>query len=165
MEMALRRKTEAWCAARLLAIAAAGAGVACVAPTAQAGYYHVYGCRTPAGQPAPADGWTGSVAPGGAYDQYARNTCAESGALTAALGDATGHGVYIDRATWTFRAPPGDTIAAATLFRAGDTAGGSGPLSTYEYWLAGPTEDRVRQLRVHPRLPWRGRQQGTARPG
>src|SRR5436190_5196409 len=141
MEMALRRKTEAWCAARLLAIAAAGAGVACVAPTAQAGYYHVYGCRTPAGQPAPADGWTGSVAPGGAYDQYARNTCAEGGALTAALGDATGHGVNSDRGQWVFTGPAGDTIAAASLFRAGGTVGGTGPVFTYEFWLAGPGEN------------------------
>src|SRR2546423_3204549 len=121
MEMVLRRKSAACRAARLLAIAAAGAGVACVAPAAQAGYYHVYGCRTPAGQPAPADGGTGSGAPGGAFYPYARNTCAEGGALTAALGDATGHGVSIDQAKWTFTAPPGDTIAAARPFRAGDT--------------------------------------------
>ena len=124
MEMVLRRKSAACRAARLLAIAAAGAGVVCVAPAAQAGYYHVYGCRTPAGQPAPADGWTGSVAPGGAFDQYARNTCTEGGALIAALGDATGHGANGDRGQWVFTTPPGDTIAAATLFRAGGTGGG-----------------------------------------
>src|SRR5437763_11350372 len=126
MEMVLRRMRTALIAVLALTAAALAAAV----PVARAGQYHVYGCRTPAGQPAPADGWTGSVAPGGAYDQYARNTCAEGGALTAALGDATGHGTYIGRATWTFGAPPGDTIAAATLFRAGDTAGGSGPLWT-----------------------------------
>src|SRR2546421_7313777 len=141
METALRRKWTARRAAGMLAIAATGASLAIVVPGAQAGYYHVYGCRTPAGQPAPADGWTGSVAPGGHFDQYARNTCAEGGALTAALGDATGHGVNGDRGQWVFTAPAGDAIAAATLFRAGGTGGGSGPTTTYEFWLAGPGEN------------------------
>src|SRR5476649_19128 len=53
--------------------------------TAQAGQYHVYSCRTPAGEAAPADGWSGSVAPGGAYDDYTLNTCSQGGALVAAL--------------------------------------------------------------------------------
>src|SRR5438105_14475205 len=119
MEMFLRSTQAA-----LIALALAAAALASGAADAWAGQYHVYGCRTPAGQPAPADGWSGSVAPGGAFDQYAKNTCAEGGALIAALGYATAHGAYIDKATWAFAAPPGQRIAAATLFRAGDDAGG-----------------------------------------
>ena len=34
---------------------------------AQAGRYHVYSCRTPTGEVAPTDGWSGSVAAGGAF--------------------------------------------------------------------------------------------------
>src|SRR2546421_10567559 len=131
MEKALRRKWVTRRAARMLALAATGASLSIAVPSAPAGQYNVYGCRTPAGQPAPADGWTGSVAAGGAYDQYARNTCGEGGALIAALGDATGQGAYVDRATWTFASPAGGTIAGATLFRAGGTAGGPGPLWPY----------------------------------
>jgi len=41
---------------------------------AEAGEYHVYSCRTPSGESAPADGWSGSVAAGGAFDDYAKNT-------------------------------------------------------------------------------------------
>src|SRR5437763_1418810 len=96
MEMVLRRMRTALIA--VLALTAAA--LAAVVPVARAGQYHVYGCRTPAGQPAPADGWSGSVAPGGAFDQYAKNTCTQGGALIAALGDATTHGAYIDRAAW-----------------------------------------------------------------
>src|SRR6202035_3431434 len=94
------------------------------------------------GQPAPTDGWSDSVAPGGAFDQYVKNTCAEGGALAAALGDATSHGAYIDKATWAFAAPVGEAIAAATLFRAGDNAGGRGASYAYDFWLAGPTEGK-----------------------
>jgi hypothetical protein len=141
MEMALRRKWAARRAAGMLALAATGASLAAIAlPSAHAGQYHVYGCRTPAGQPAPADGWTGSVSPGAPFDDYANNTCSQGGAVIAALGDATGHAIDADRAQWTFAAPQGDTIVAATLFRAGDTAGGGGPVTSYEFWLAGPGE-------------------------
>ena len=101
MEMVLRRMQAAAIAAVVLTAAAIAAGV----PAARAGQYHVYGCRTPSSGPAPADGWSGSVAPGGAFDQYAKNTCAQGGALIAALGDATSHGTYIDKATWAFAAP------------------------------------------------------------
>src|SRR2546428_5086687 len=118
MEMVSRRMQAALIAGVALAAGALAAGPA----AALAGQYHVYGCRTPSGQPAPADGWSGSVAHGSAFDSYARNTCAEGGALVAALGDATSHGAYIDKATWTFSAPSGESIAGATLFRAGDNA-------------------------------------------
>ena len=87
MEMSLRRMHAAGVAAVALSLTAFAAG----ASEARAGAYHVYGCRTPSGQPAPADGWSGSVATGGAFDQYARNTCAEGGALIAAVGYADDH--------------------------------------------------------------------------
>jgi hypothetical protein len=136
MEMSLQR----WQAVALATLASSAAVLAAAATDARAGTYHVYGCRTPSGQPAPTDGWTGSVATGGAFDQYARNTCAEGGALLAALGDATAHGANIDEATWQFAAPGGLAVAGATLWRAGDTAGGGGPPSTYAFDIAAPTE-------------------------
>ena len=66
------------------------------ASCAQAGEYHVYSCRTPAGEVAPVDGWSGSVAPGGEYDDYSTDTCGEGGALTASLEDATSHKTDVD---------------------------------------------------------------------
>jgi hypothetical protein len=113
------------------------------AKDAEAGAYHVYSCRTPAGAVAPADGWSGSVAAGGAYDDYALNTCASGGALIAALGDITKHAVFTDKALWRFTAPAGEKIANATLWRAGDNGGGGVVNATYQFWLAGPTESNI----------------------
>src|ERR1700730_12625389 len=90
------------------------------APTSQAGQYHVYSCRTPAGEGAPADGWSGSVAPGSALDVSVKNTCGEGGALIAALGDERKHIANADRASWGFDAPAGEAIVGAMLWRAGD---------------------------------------------
>ena len=45
------------------------------------------------------------MAAGGAFDDYALNTCPEGGALVAALGDQTIHGAEIDKATWAFVQP------------------------------------------------------------
>ena len=92
---------------------------------APAGEYHVYACRTPAGEVAPVDGWSGSVAAGGAYDDYAKDTCADGGALVAALGDLTTHIADVDEATWAFSVPAGERMVGATLWRAGDADGGS----------------------------------------
>jgi hypothetical protein len=127
------------------AAVAAGAGVALagMAASADAGQYHVYTCRTPSGESAPADGWSGSVAAGGAYDDYATDTCAKGGAMIVALGDQTTHIANTDRATWAFEAPAGERIAGATLWRAGDTAGGSVVNATYQFWLAGPNETDI----------------------
>ncbi|MGO9488582.1 MAG: hypothetical protein ACLQBB_06100, partial [Solirubrobacteraceae bacterium] len=67
-----------------LKAALAAAIIAGLIPTtASAGQYHVYSCRTPSGAAAPVDGWSGTLAPGGAYDDYVKNTCAEGGALVA----------------------------------------------------------------------------------
>jgi hypothetical protein len=139
MEMVLRRTQ----ATPSVALALAAAVLATGAADARAGTYHVYGCRTPSGQPAPTDGWSGSVARGSAFDTYAKNTCAEGGALIAALGDATSHGAYVDDAGWSFAAPPGSNISAATLFRSDVTAGGGNAMSSYAVSLAGPGEANI----------------------
>ena len=117
------------------------AGMACAG--AVAGGYHVYSCRTPEGAVAPTDGWTGYVAPGGAYDQYAVDTCESGGALIAALGDQTIHEAGYDSVTWTFEVPKIEEIAGATLWRAGDVHGTTGEFATYQFWLAGSDEKAI----------------------
>ncbi|HZL48559.1 MAG TPA: carboxypeptidase-like regulatory domain-containing protein [Solirubrobacteraceae bacterium] len=112
-----------------------------LASGAEAGEYHVYSCRTPSGESAPTDGWSGSVE--GAFDVYAEDTCPTGGALVAALGDQTTHIVNTDLATWTFSAPTADAIKDATLWRAGDADGGVVTNATYEFWLAGSSENDV----------------------
>lgn len=108
------------------------------AAPAQAGQYHVYSCRMPNGASAPVDGWTGTAQ--GPYT-YAEDTCSQpAGELLAALGDQPARTANTDTATWSFAAPPDATIAAATLWRAGDADGGAAVNATYEYWLAGPTD-------------------------
>src|SRR5271155_6140466 len=111
--------------------------LAAVAGNAQAGEYHVYACRTPSGEAAPADGWSGSaIGP----SSFAEDTCQQpGGALIAALGD-TARTANSDIATWAFEAPAGESIASATLWRAGDADGGAVTGATYEFWLAAPTE-------------------------
>jgi hypothetical protein len=126
-------------ARRIFSAATVAASIALMmlAAAAHAGRYHVYSCRTPSGESAPVDGWSGSVAAGGAFDDYALNTCAQGGALVAALGDATIHAANLDRATWTFAAPPMTKLSGVMLWRAGDTDGGQGTNATYQFWLAG----------------------------
>ena len=132
------RAAVAVCAAVMVVLA----GVAGVA-RAEAGEYHVYSCRTPSGAVAPADGWSGSVAPVSEFYNHALDTCGSRGALIAALGDATTHAVATDTAIWTFAAPVGNKIAGATLWRAGDNGGGGVVGETYQFWLAGPTESEL----------------------
>jgi hypothetical protein len=129
---------------RILRVAAiAAVALSLAAASAHAGRYHLYSCRTPAGESAPADGWSGSVGAGGAYDDYAKNTCAEHGALIAALGEQTTHLVNADRATWAFEAPATDQVIAAKLWRAGYLHGGVGENATYEFRLAGPSQTKI----------------------
>lgn len=116
-------------------------GLACAG--AVAGGYHVYSCRTPSGAVAPTDGWAGSVAPGGAYDDYAVDTCSSGGALIAALGDQTIHEAGFDAVTWTFEPPKAETIAVATLWRAGDVHAAPEEYATYQFWLAGSNEEFI----------------------
>jgi hypothetical protein len=117
--------------------------VATTAASAQAGQYHVYTCRTPAGESAPADGWSGSLGAGGAFDDYAINTCSSGGALIAALGDQTTHLANTDRATWSFEVPSFAVVNAATLSRAAYLHGKAGEKASYQFWLAGPTPTGV----------------------
>jgi hypothetical protein len=103
---------------------------------AWAGGYHVYSCRTPDGQVAPVDGWSEKTSQ--AYDHTA-NTCEREGGLVAALLTGHSHVANTDVATWAFNAPAGETLEKATVWRAGDTAGGSntGSEASYRTWFAG----------------------------
>ena len=107
--------------------------------SARAGDFHVYSCRMPNGEVAPTDGWSGSAT--GAF-VYAEDKCAKGGALTAALGDGVEHEAT-DIATWTLSLPTEEMLAGAKLWRAGDADGGVSKKGTYEFWLAGPTENEV----------------------
>jgi hypothetical protein len=117
---------------------------AALTAVAHAGEYHVYSCRTPAGEAAPVDGWSGSVtagAQGGTIDQYALDTCADGGALISALGDTTLHPAEVDKAAWAFSAPAATTLVAAKLWRAEYLHGQAGEHDTYESWMTGPNEN------------------------
>ena len=106
---------------------------------ARAGRFHVYSCRTPAGESAPVDGWSGSVT---GPASYARNTCGQpGGALMAALGDQASRTTESDRATWGFTPGSMEAIAAAALWRAGDADGGAEGGGGYEFAFAGPAND------------------------
>jgi len=107
--------------------------------SARAGDFHVYSCRMPNGDVAPTDGWSGSAT--GAF-VYAEDKCAKGGALTAALGDGVEHEAA-DVATWTLDVPTEETLVGAKLWRAGNADGGVSKKGTYEFWLAGPTENEV----------------------
>jgi hypothetical protein len=109
------------------------------ADRARAGEYHVYGCRMPDGTVAPTDGWSKTTS--GPF-VYAEDKCTKAFGLLAALGDGVEHEAT-DVATWTFTAPIGETLARATLWRAGDADGGVSKTGTYEFWLAGPKENEA----------------------
>jgi hypothetical protein len=125
----------------MLALAAVAAAYTIAAASAWAGEYHVYSCRTPAGESAPADGWSGAnTGPA----TLAQDTCAKpGGALIAALDAQTSRTADADSATWTFAAPPGEALAGATLWRAGDADGGAAVNASYQFWLAGSGETDV----------------------
>jgi hypothetical protein len=57
--------------------------------------------------------------------------------LVAALGQ-TARSPNGDLATWAFAAPADTTLAGATIWRAGDAAGGNAFDATYQFQLAGP---------------------------
>jgi hypothetical protein len=111
--------------------------LAALAAGAHAGTYHVYSCRTPDGEVAPVDGWSGSVT--GTFG-YVTSTCSTpGGALWVALGDEPAREANADVATLTFAAPSGESVASATLWRAGDVYGGADVNAWYQFWLAGPS--------------------------
>jgi hypothetical protein len=125
------------------AVAATGIWLGIAVAVASGGQYHVYSCRTPAGGVAPVDGWSGALAPESAFDDRVLNTCAEGGALVAAIGDVAVHAAEVDRATWTFSAPAGIGIAGATVWRAGYLRGVAGENGTYQFWMTGANEEPV----------------------
>lgn len=134
----MRRILKATCVAGLASLG--------LAQAAWAGEYHVYSCRTPSGEVAPVEGWSGSKT--GTYD-YAEDTCATGGALIAALGEQRTHPVNTDFAAWTFGTPTGATMVGATLWRAGDAEGGEITNASYEFTLAGPDETGVFEYCVY----------------
>ncbi len=115
---------------------AAGLALAVLTASAWAGEYHVYSCRTPAGQIAPTDGWSAPEHP--VYD-VSSNTCEAGGGLIAALDAGYVHppDSENDKATWAFDAPASEAIQGATLWRAGDIAGGGNKSASYLFWLSG----------------------------
>jgi hypothetical protein len=119
-----------------------GLTLAVLAAAAHAGEYHVYSCRTPDGVVAPTDGWSSPE-----HLEYEHsvtlNTCEEGGGLVAALYANYVHLADIERATWKFEAPAGETIAAETLWRAGDTLGGSYEDASYVIYDAASTRGEI----------------------
>jgi len=128
-------------AVAVVACVAIGARGVCMPAAALAGQYHVYSCRTPNGEVAPADGW--SPSPTGVA-VVMQDTCEDSGgALIAGLEGLTNRTTNTTVALWTFAAPAGETLAGATLSRAGDADGGAGSGGTYQFWVAAPTETDI----------------------
>ena len=125
------------------AIIGAAALLLVLAAAAHAGRYHAYSCRTPSGESAPADGWSGSLPSEGSWDNYAQNTCSEGGALVAALGEQTTHFGGVDEGTWMLAIPSPESLTAATIWRASRGHWISGEKAVYETWLSGPTEPSV----------------------
>jgi hypothetical protein len=121
-------------------LALATACVVASAAIAMAGRFHVYSCRTPGGAVAPTVGWSSSTT---GVSDYVENGCSEGKALVAALGDGSVHAASTDTATWQFSTSPEESLAGATLWRAGDADGGMATNATYEFWLAGPSETEV----------------------
>lgn len=108
---------------------------------AWAGEYDVYSCHTPSGASAPTTGWSHSVTPDGEWDLFTPDTCEKpDGALIAALGQETVHSANFEKAQWEFAPPADETIIGATLWWAGDNAGGGAVGQYYQFGLAGPTE-------------------------
>ena len=117
------------------AIFGAAALLLMLAAIAHAGRYHAYSCRTPSGAAAPADGWSASTSE--AFTN-AGNTCATGGALIAGVEAGIERTANTALATWAFSAPPGATLAGATLWRASDADGGGAVNAFYQSWFAGP---------------------------
>ncbi len=103
---------------------------------ARAGEYHVYSCRMPNGRVAPADGWSGGTG-GNTSTALVSDTCASGGGLVAALKGGVAHPADGELTTWAFMAPAGETLTAATMWRAGSLPGGANSNASYLFWLAG----------------------------
>ncbi len=123
----------------LTATLIAAIALAALVSVAWAGEYHVYSCRTPTGQVAPTVGWSPSSH--ALYDPTS-NTCESGGGLIAAVdaGDAHVADSESDKATWQFITPEGETVADATMWRAGSTLGGSNGYASYLFLLTGAAD-------------------------
>lgn len=119
----------------LLVLASAGALLASTA-VAEAGTYHVYSCRTPAGVSAPTDGWSPSSF---GSQVTATDGCATGGSLDAVVGGAAAQPANGATATWGFTAPPQTMISAATLWRSGAVSG-LGYNAAGVIWIAAPRD-------------------------
>jgi hypothetical protein len=109
--------------------------LAVLAAESWAGEYHVYSCRTPSGQVAPTDGWS---APEHSGEDVTADTCEDpGGGLIAGLDAHVSHPAETDKATWAFEAPDNETIAGATLWRAGENMALANPETSYTFWLSG----------------------------
>jgi hypothetical protein len=107
--------------------------------TAVAGEYHVYSCRTPDGESAPTDGWTGSATEPNAIVEQ---TCSQpGGALVAGLRASKSRTVGLEIAKWTFTSLSDETIAGVRLWRSGDAEGGAFPHGSYVFWFAWPSPE------------------------
>ncbi len=81
-------------------------------PAAWAGHFHLYSCTDPVTQaPLPIDGW--AETPG--LVVKAENTCPTGNGISASLIPQFPNST----SSWTFSAPTGTTITAATLYREG----------------------------------------------
>jgi hypothetical protein len=123
-----------------LCLVAVAIGLAVAAGPAWAGQYHVYSCRTPSGEIAPTDGWSGSET---GSEAVAEDTCPQGGALIAGVGDRTSHDANSVQASWTLEPHAFDRLVGATLWRAGDVQGGAGEDAWYQFWFAGPSATDV----------------------
>jgi hypothetical protein len=107
------------------------------APSAGAGLYHVYSCRTPAGAVAPTSGWSGSIDGSWMYDP---NSCASGGSLTGELSGEVAHPANASDAGWAFSAPVGTQIAAARLWRSAYSRSWEAGNNSTVAWLAAPED-------------------------
>lgn len=129
------------CAAATALLAACVMASAIGPARAIAGQYHVYSCRMPNGEVAPADGWSPSATGAATVTD---DTCSQAGgALIAGLMAQRLRAPDTSVAMWAFAAPAGETLTSATLWRAGDAAGGKNAGATYEFWLAAPAETDI----------------------
>jgi hypothetical protein len=136
-----RKSTHATACALVAVTIASLVAVAVTGQRALAGEYHVYSCRTPAGQAAPVDGWSKSTVPANTASVVAENTCASGGALVAGLKNTAPHEVGTS-SSWTWTLPKAEAITpkGITVWRAGDTEGGAAKNATYQFVVAGPTQ-------------------------
>ena len=99
----------------LSSFALATALLAGMTATSSAGQYHIYSCTDPVTQaPLPTDGW--AETPGLSFKT--ENNCATGQPMTAF---ATPPGIPKAASSWTFTAPKGARIVAATLYREVDS--------------------------------------------